>query len=374
MINMKRKHIFIQLTFIIIAINLLIATPYEGFAITRQKSSLLNYKIDISVSDGGNLYWDYGQNMSFFLSDDAKNFNNACKIVSSSTYKFSKVFSRGLIPQPEDGFYFAGFYGKDGKKIGLTKTSIDILRVSVDGIYYYDYYASYENTKYKNYTKTAYKNKVKSYLKNLYGTSRYKVMGTTMLYKTPKKNAYYEARFEPKKTPKLNIKASLTKTFGNKKFYILSTKPSKYTYTFKSSNRNIAAIDKKTGYITIKGPGIVTITCKVAETDTTLATSFTTILTVKPEAVKGLSAKQNKKTLAICWKKQSKNSGYKMQASNNKSFKTILTSKNLRSSQAASTNLKLKTELFHNYLRIRAYKISKGKKIYGPYTVIKIIR
>lgn len=374
MINTKRNHTFIHLIIIFTFISMLVAIPCEGYASIRQKASFLNYNVDITVSDGGSLYWDYGKNMSFFLSDDAKTYNHACKADSGSTYKFSKVLSRGLIPQPEEGFYFAGFYGKNGKKIDLTKTSIDILRVSVDGIYYYDYYASYENTKYKNYTKNAYKNIVKAYLKSLYGTSRYKVMDTTILYQIPKKDANYEARFEQKKAPALKLKASMTKTYGDEKFYLLPSKSSKYTYTFKSSNRNVLAVDKTSGYAKIHGPGTAVITCKVDETETTLAEIYTTTVTVKPEKVKSFSAKQNKKTLSVSWKKQNKNSGYEIQASNHKSFTTILASKTIQSSQADSAKIKLKTELFHNYARIRAYKTSKGKRIYGNYIIVKISR
>jgi len=374
MINRKRKNTFIQFIFILMAISLLISQPSTAYAQTEQKSSLLNYNVDVVISGGGSLYWDYGSNMSFFLSDDAKIYNHNCKIPSNSTYKFSKIFSRGLIPQPQDGFYFAGFYGKDGKKISLTKTTMDVLRVSVDGIYHYDYYESYGNTKFKNYTKTTYKNKVKAYLKTLYGTSRYTVMDTITLYKMPKKDAYYEARFEQKKSPVLNMKSSMTKTHGDEKFYILPNKPSKYTYSFKSSNRKILTIDKLSGYVTINGPGTVTITCKVAETETTSASTYATAVTIKPERVASFSAKQNKKTLTVNWKKQSGNSGYEIQVSNNKTFATILASKAIRSSQANSAKLQLKNELFHNYARIRAYKTSKGKKIYSDYIVAKIAR
>lgn len=374
MINTKKKHTFIQFIFILITISLLIASPYTTYAQTQQNSSFINYNVDIVVSDGGNIYWNYGNNMSFFLLDDAKDYNEYCKIPSSSTYKFSKVFSRGMIPQPQDGFYFAGFYGIDGKKISLAKTTIDILRVSVDGIYHYDYYDAYENTKFKNYTKTTYKNKVKAYLKTLYGTSRYTVMDTIILYKVPKKDAYYEARFEQKKTPVLNMKTILTKTYGDANFYILPNKPSKYTYSFKSSNRNVLTIDKVSGYATINGPGTAIISCKVAETETTTSSNYTTAITVKPKKVSSFSAKQNKKTLTVSWKKEKKNSGYEIQASNNKTFANILASKAIRSSQANSAKIKLKNELCHNYARIRAYKTSKGKKIYSDYVVVKIIR
>jgi len=374
MINTKRKNTFIQFIFILTAISLLIACPCTAYAKTEEKSSLLNYNVDVVISGEGRLYWNYGNNMSFFLADDTKIYNDNCRIPSNSTYRFSKIFSRGIIPQPQDGFYFAGFYGKDGKKISLTKTTIDVLRVSVDGIYHYDYYESYGNAKFKNYTKTTYKNKVKTYLKTLYGTSRYTVMDTIILYKVPKKDAYYEARFEQKKAPVLNMKTTLTKTYGDEKFYILSNKPSTYTYSFKSSNRNVLTIDKASGYVTINGPGTATITCKVAETETTSASSYTTTVTIKPEKVTSFSAKQNKKTLTANWKKQGRNSGYEIQVSNNKTFVTILASKTIRSSKADSTKLQLKNELFHNYARIRAYKTSKGKKIYSDYLVVKISR
>lgn len=371
MINMREKRTFILF---VISFILLAMMPSESFAVSRQKTALLNYSVSTEISGEGSLYFDYGENMAFFLKNGYTTYNSDCKVKSNSTYKFSKAFDRGFIPVPEESHYFAGFYDASGKKISLTKTVIDILRVSVDGIYYYDYYDAYENSKYVNYTEAAYKKKVKAYLKALYGTTRYKVMDTTTLYEIPKKDATYSAKFEEKTAPNIKWKTSLTKTYGNTNFYVIPNKPSSYTYTFKSSNKKVVTVDSKTGYTTIAGPGIATITCSIAETETTLAQKYTTTIIVKPAVVTSFQASQSKLKLYASWKNANHNSGYEIQVSNNKSFANILASKTIRSGRYSSTTIKLKQELCHNYARIRAYKISNGEKIYGPYTVKKITK
>lgn len=337
------------------------------------KQKLLTYSVTTHITGKGSLYWDYGKNMAFFLDKGYKTYNSACKIKNKSTYNFSKPFDRGIVVKPESGYYFDGFYDNTGKKANLTKTKISILRVCVDGTYYYDYFDAYDNPKFKNYTEKAYKEKVKSYLKKVYGTSRYKVMDSTILYEIPKKTATYTAKFELKKEPNVYYQSHITKTFGGRNFYVIPSKPSKYTYMFKSSSSKIIKVDKNTGYARIKGPGSATITCSVKETETTLAENFSIKIIVRPARVNSFSAVKKKNTLSLKWKKDNKNTGYEIQVSNNKKFSTILVSKTILGSSTTSTNLKLKTELFNNYARIRAFKVSNGNKIYGSYVITRIV-
>ena len=369
MINKKKRNRFIQLLFVIA---LVVLTTCNVAAVTSQDSSLLTYRVNVTVSGGGSLYFDYGEDMQFFLADDYKAYHPSCRVNSPATYKFSKLIQRCFLPSPEEGYYFSGFYDNAGNPINLTKNKVDILRVSVDGIYYYDYYTSHEDSKYAKYTETAYKKLVKTYLKTLYGTSRYKKMDTIMLYKLPKKDASYTAKFDSKTAPDIQWNATKTKAYNDPKFYYLPKKTTKYSYTFKSSSKKIATIDKETGQVTIKGPGIATITCSIKETETTLAQSYTSNLIVKPIAVSSIQASQSKKTLQVKWKGKTHNSGYEIQVSNNKSFKNILATKNVKSGKTNTTTIKLKQELCHNYVRIRAYKTSKGRKLYSPYAVEKI--
>lgn len=371
---MKKK---LNQTFILSVIALCIITlvPMSSFAGTSTKEGLVNYTVNIETSGKGTLYWDYGKNMEFFLANGCETYNINCKIKNNTNYKFSKVFDRGILAKPDEGCYFSGFYDKNGKKISMTKTNIDIVRVTVDGLYYFDYVDAYNNPKFENYTKAAYEKEVKAYLKSVYGTTRYKVMEQTILYELPKKDADYYAKFKAKTTPKISYDKTITKTYGNSSFYLVSNLPSSYQYTFKSSNPLVLAVNKTTGYATIKSPGAATVTLVVEETEKTLSTTCKIKVTVKPKKVTNVSAVQKSDTrLSLTWKGSSKNSGYEIQVSNNKAFLTILAKKTVWSGSASSTTVSLKTELFNNYARIRAYKKSGGKKIYGAYTVVKISR
>lgn len=371
MINLKHRKPFIQLIFLITLVAFSQTTVH---AATTQNPSLINYEVNVSATEGGSLYFDYGENMHFFLSDDYQQYNPSCKIDSPSVFKFSKLFQRNLIPVAQENYYFSGFYDLDNHPIRLSKAVIDVLRVSVNGIYYYDYYAAYENPKYAKYTPSAYKTMVKSYLKTLYGTSRYKKMDTITIYNLPKSDGTYIAKFQEKGLPDICWSTSVTKKVGDKKFHYIPNSSSKYIYTFKSSNKKIATIDNKSGLTIIKGPGIATITCNIKETDMTLPSKYTSKLIINPISVSSVQAVQSKKTLQIKWNGKTNNSGYEIQVSNNTSFKTILASKNIKSGKSNATTIKLKTELYNNYVRIRAYKSSKGEKLYSPYVVKKIER
>lgn len=363
-INMKYPK-----SIILIILSLLLSSivPLHASAET-----MFSYSATIDVSPGGEIYYNYGENGRFFLSTDWEEYDQKCLVVSGQTSKFNKLLERGMIAIPKDGYYFAGFYDAAGKKLPLVETNMDIIRVSVDGFYFFNCFPSKDTDAYKRLTKTAYQNQVKLYVKGLYGTTKYKVMDTVTFYGLPKKDGSYKAKFLKKKTPSLNIPAKLTKVYGNKAFYIAKEIPEQVPCTFKSSNSKVLTVNKNTGYTTIKGPGKAKITCTAKESPTTLPAVFSSTITVKPAKIKSLTAKRTKKTLSVKWNASSKNSGYEIQVSNNKSFKNIIARKTITSSDARSTTVKLKSEVCNNYVRIRAYKTSGGEKIYSAYTVAQI--
>ncbi len=335
-------------------------------------ASMLSYDVIIDVKQGGQVYFNYGTNGRFFLSSDWEEYDSSCMVTNGKTNSFTKLLDRGMIACPDEGYYFAGFYDKNGKRKNLKETKMDILRVSVKGIYFFNCFPSKDNTAYKRLTKTAYQNQVKLYLKGLYGTTRYKVMDTVSLYTLPKTNDTYTAKFQKKTLPKMNIADEIAKTYGNKAFPLATSIPDNLTCTFKSSSSKVLTVNKSTGYITIKGPGKAKVTCKVKETATTLPTSYISVITVKPAKVKTLTGKRTKKTLSVKWSASTKNSGYEIQVSNNKSFKNIIAKKTVSGGKTNSTTVKLKAEVCNNYVRIRPYKTSGGEKIYQQYTVAEI--
>ena len=170
-----------------------------------------------------------------------------------------------------------------------------------------------------------------------------------------------------------NYTKQIQKIYGDHNFYVLENKSPKKTYKFSSSNHTIANVHKNTGYCVIKGPGQCILTVKIKDKKTKKTTVNQTTLTVKPSAIKNILATKGKgNILFTTWKKDNKNSGYEIEVSNNKTFITVLTSKVIKSGSVSSASIKLKTELFNNYVRIRAYKHSNGTTVYGPYNFVKI--
>lgn len=351
----------------LITVLLITLIPLQASAASR-----FSYDATITVQSGGQMWFNYGPKGDFFLSSDWEEYDPDCLISSGEINHFTKILNRGIIACPNEGYYFAGFYNADGKKKELQATNLDILRVTVDGFYFYNCFPSKDNPSYKQMTKTAYENQVKLYIKGLYGTTRYKVMDTVVIYELPKQDGEYVAKFKKKTPPTLKIPKKITKTYGNKTFKLVSDLPDNLDCSFKSSNSKVLTVNKTTGSVKLKSPGKAIITCAVKESATTLPASYMTDVTVKPSVVKSLSAKLAKKTLSVKWSESPNCSGYQIQVSNHRSFKNIIAKKTVSSSKTKSTTIKLKKEVCNNYVRIRPYKISGGEKIYNQYTVSKI--
>ena len=101
MIKLKYKRQFILFVIAILCMHSLSFTAYADSS--SQKQALTTYSVTTTISGKGSLYWDYGKNMSFFLENGYKTYNADCKIKNKSTYKFSKVFNRGIIAKPNSG-------------------------------------------------------------------------------------------------------------------------------------------------------------------------------------------------------------------------------------------------------------------------------
>ncbi len=94
----------------------------------------------------------------------------------------------------------------------------------------------------------------------------------------------------------------------------------------------------------------------------------------KPKTPKGLKLKKGKKQFKASWKKVSGVTGYQIQYSTDKKFKKgkkTLTVKGSRKTVATIKKLKSKKKY---YVRIRAYKTSKGNKTYSSWTSKKSIK
>ena len=366
---MKRKLFKVVMT-TVLSLSLCVIVLAAG-AIQVQAAGGLFHTVSMEQEGSGRLYWNYGKNMEFFLLD-GENYNENCRIKKGESYRFSSLTDRGFIAEPEEGWYFDGVFDGSGRRLPLETVNIDVIRVKVKGIYFYDYIPSYDNPQYRRLTEKAYKELMKTSLKALYGTRVYKVMDRTVLYRLPEKDGTYYPVFRKMKAAPFPGSVNLVKKLDSPDFYAAGQKDFEAKYS--SSSSKIIKIDKKTGLCSVKGPGIATLTVKVSATEKTLGAVHRVTVTVMPEAVSGLSAARaaDKKSVTVKWKGDSRYSGYEVQISSGKGFSAITAKKNAASGKTNSTKVSTAKSAVCRYVRVRPYKTSKGQKLYGPYVSAKV--
>lgn len=92
----------------------------------------------------------------------------------------------------------------------------------------------------------------------------------------------------------------------------------------------------------------------------------------KPQKVKKLTAKNNKrKCINLKWGKVSKSNGFEIQYALDKKFKK--SKKIKRTTKTLYTIKKLKKNKTY-YIRVRAYIMSQGKKVYGKWSTAKKVK
>lgn len=145
----------------------------------------------------------------------------------------------------------------------------------------------------------------------------------------------------------------------------------KVTYT--SSNKKVAVVNKKTGFIKTKKPGKVKIKVTAAATANYKKGSgvITIVVVPKQTTVQSLKA-SGTKAFKISYKKSSGASGYQITYSTNKNFKSAK-SKYVSGKKTSAVVKKLKKGKKY-YVKVRAYKTINGKKYYGIYSKVKTIR
>ncbi|BBF42747.1 phosphatase domain-containing protein [Lachnospiraceae bacterium KM106-2] len=200
--------------------------------------------------------------------------------------------------------------------------------------------------------------------------------GTTQPTQTPAPTGQPTQTPAPSVTKKKQTikvsKVSLKKTYGDKAFCInAKTNGKDTTLTYSSNKKSVATVDKKTGKVTIKGCGKVTITI-VASTNANYQKAVKKVtFTVVPKKVSGLKVRRlNAKSIKITYQKAKKATGYEVKVSTSKNFakkntKTIYLSSNRR----VQKGLKNKTY----YVKVRAYKKDGKHRLYSASSkVVKV--
>jgi hypothetical protein len=160
-------------------------------------------------------------------------------------------------------------------------------------------------------------------------------------------------------------------------FKIGATRSGSGALTYSSSSKSVT-VDKN-GKVTIAKNfvGSAKITIKAAASGIYKAASKTITVTVNPAGV-SLSSVTNTKGLkmTVKWKKNAKATGYQIQYSTSKSFKSGSATKTATVSKA-STVSKVISSLTKGktyYVRIRTYKTVSGKKYYSGWSTAKTVK
>ena len=162
-----------------------------------------------------------------------------------------------------------------------------------------------------------------------------------------------------------------------------SLKTKTFTYNKKKKTTSITVFDRvgnvlspsnyTVSYKNNTNPGYATVTIKFKGVYTG---TMSYKLTIKPKTQSISSLKSTgRKKISLKWKKDSSVTGYQIQYSTSKKYskkstKTITVNKKSTTSKSIS---KLKSKKKY-YVRIRGYKQSQGKKIYGAWTKTKTIK
>lgn len=172
----------------------------------------------------------------------------------------------------------------------------------------------------------------------------------------------------------LNVtKTSVTKTEGNKAFSLGVKTNVKATVTYKTSNKNVATVDKK-GKVTVKGPGraLITVTGKASgrATETVKIT-----VTVKPSAKLSAKATALKgKKAQVTWKRNKKATGYQIVVATDKSFKNVVKTVNIKKNKTVKTSVKGLKKGKKYYVRVRSYKKASGGNVYSSWSKAKPVK
>ena len=202
--------------------------------------------------------------------------------------------------------------------------------------------------------------------------------GTAKITVTAEENENYEkatatATVTVKKAKQTVTAKDVSKVYGAKAFSLGAKAKGNAKLTYKSSDTKVATVDKN-GKVTVKAPGVATITVTAAANTNYEKASKKVKLTVAPKAVSLKSVKSSKaKTADVTWKKDASVTGYKIQYATNKKFtgaKTVTISK---ASTVKTTISKLTSKKTY-YVRACAYKKSGKTTLTGAYSAVKSVK
>lgn len=164
------------------------------------------------------------------------------------------------------------------------------------------------------------------------------------------------------------------KSYGSGTFNLGAKTSGNGTLTYQSSNSNIVSVNSS-GIVNIKNTGKAIITITANESSNYLKSTKKVSIIISPKKSLISSVKSTKKnTIFLKWKKDTMVTGYQIQYSLSKNFKSknkTLLIKNMKLESAKISKLQSKKTY---YIRIRGYKMVDGKKVFGSYSALKKVK
>lgn len=181
-------------------------------------------------------------------------------------------------------------------------------------------------------------------------------------------------KYIPKPMQSVTFKCDkvINKEFSKKSFSlgVKTNSDGKLSYT--SSNTKIATVSTA-GTVTMKNIGSTVITVRSEKTSSFRAGTVRITLNLNPKKTVLSSVKSlKKKTLTVKWKKIKNVSGYQIQYSTSKNFKTAKTVK-VSAKKTSGTFKKMKSKKKY-YIRVRAFKKAYGQTVYSSWSKIKQVK
>lgn len=165
--------------------------------------------------------------------------------------------------------------------------------------------------------------------------------------------------------------SALTITVG--KTATVSITGAKGKKSYKSSNTAVAAVNASTGKVTAKKVGTFKITATSAGTANYNAASKVLTMKVLPKGTSITKISKGSRKFTVKWKKQTnQTTGYQIQYSSKKDFKTnkIVTVSGSRKTSKTVSSLAKKHKY---YVRVRTYKTVGGTNYYSTWSGVKTV-
>ncbi|MCI8648189.1 MAG: S8 family serine peptidase [Firmicutes bacterium] len=169
------------------------------------------------------------------------------------------------------------------------------------------------------------------------------------------------------------VASAYTKSLSSRQFALRPSFEGSGVLRYSSSRPNVATVSSK-GTITLKGSGRTRITVSLPQSGIYRAASETILLTVKPKRLALSKVAAGKRYLKANWKRDKKVSGYQVSIARDSKFTKGKKTGSVKGNKTVSKTFKKLPKGAVYYVKVRSYKTSGGKNLYGPYSKVKKVR